>query len=272
MKKDLTSQDLMLSMVVPYDDIEKINQKEPLHNTSQLPSNVNDCKNYDEVVSIYEKHGIKVLTASENDDLFLDVILPENLRISATSHGMYYNILDKNDRIRAVYFYKSAFYDRDAYLNFKSRYDYNVISYLPESELGYFVKRKFKRKINLDDMFKGEMCHKESNGNVIIYRDDYTVLMYKEEDLYEEYEQDVYIRKYKNCYREKLNTPHFFQITDNGNVIFESEKKFFKKRYKKEIHSEWWKAYEKFEHDIRNSAIEYLDKNYENWKDTTKYF
>jgi len=140
--------------------------------------------------------------------LFLDVILPEKFRISATSHGMYYNILDENDRIRAVYFYKSAFYDRDAYLNFKSRYNYNVISYLLQSELGHYEKKKFKRKINLNDRFKGDMF-REENGDIIIYRDDFSVLVYKQKDLYEEYEEDVYIRKYKNCYVEYNNTPHF---------------------------------------------------------------
>lgn len=70
--------------------------------------------------SQYEKMGIKII--SEHDDLFFDVELPEGWKIEATSHHMWNNLLDDKGRKRANFFYKAAFYDRDAFINFDTRY------------------------------------------------------------------------------------------------------------------------------------------------------
>ena len=68
----------------------------------------------------YEKMGIKII--GEYDDLFWNVVLPEGWDIKATDHTMWNELLDDKGRKRATFFYKAAFYDRDAFTNFETRY------------------------------------------------------------------------------------------------------------------------------------------------------
>lgn len=72
----------------------------------------------------YEKIGIKILEAY--DDLFWNVELPEGWDIKATEHAMWNDLLDDKGRRRASFFYKSSFYDRDAFINFGIRYHVGV--------------------------------------------------------------------------------------------------------------------------------------------------
>lgn len=74
--------------------------------------------------SQYEKMGISIL--GEHDDLFYDVQLPEGWYIKATDHTMWNDLIDNNGRKRAQFFYKAAFYDRRAFINFKTRYHITV--------------------------------------------------------------------------------------------------------------------------------------------------
>ena len=52
-------------------------------------------------------------------DLFSEVQLPEGWTIRATDHSMWNEVLDDKGEVRATYFYKAAFYDRDAFINLK---------------------------------------------------------------------------------------------------------------------------------------------------------
>lgn len=70
----------------------------------------------------YHKMGIKVFTSSKGDDLFMGVKLPDGWKKEATDHSMWNNLVDDKGRIRATFFYKAAFYDRDAFVNFETRY------------------------------------------------------------------------------------------------------------------------------------------------------
>lgn len=83
----------------------------------------------------YEKRGIEII--DEYDDLFWNVKLPEGWEVRATDHAMWNELIDNKGRKRASFFYKAAFYDRDAFINFNTRYtieathiadseDYNV--------------------------------------------------------------------------------------------------------------------------------------------------
>ena len=72
----------------------------------------------------YEKMGIEVL--GEYDDLFYDVKLPDGWEIKATSHSMWNELRDDKGRLRAKFFYKAAFYDRDAFIGFETRYTVNA--------------------------------------------------------------------------------------------------------------------------------------------------
>lgn len=72
----------------------------------------------------YEKMGIVI--AEEYDDLFWNVVLPDGWKMEATDHSTWSNLLDNKGRKRANFFYKAAFYDRDAFINFDTRYHASV--------------------------------------------------------------------------------------------------------------------------------------------------
>lgn len=98
--------------------------------------NVNDNMDYKEREDIttqnnisytreqYEKMGITI--AGEYDDLFWDVTLPAGWEIKATDHSMWNELFDDKGRKRASFFYKAAFYDRDAFINFDTRFHLRV--------------------------------------------------------------------------------------------------------------------------------------------------
>jgi hypothetical protein len=93
---------------------EKRGQQE-LVNSSQLPVKLGirgDAKQE------YEKRGIKVLGPSAGDPLFYDVELPAGWQTKATDHSMWNHLLDAEGEKVAEYFYKAAFYDRDAFIRF----------------------------------------------------------------------------------------------------------------------------------------------------------
>lgn len=68
-----------------------------------------------------------------NDDLFREATLPEGWKKAGTDHDMWSDILDDQGRVRAKVFYKAAFYDRRAHIDFERRYyvttDYSEEAY-----------------------------------------------------------------------------------------------------------------------------------------------
>lgn len=72
----------------------------------------------------YEKMGITIV--DEYDDLFYNVQLPEGWETKATDHSMWNDLLDDKGRKRANFFYKAALYDRDAFINFDTRFHIRV--------------------------------------------------------------------------------------------------------------------------------------------------
>jgi hypothetical protein len=72
----------------------------------------------------YERMGIEII--EEYDDLFWSVKLPEGWEIRATDHTMWNELIDNKGKKRATFFYKAAFYDRDAFTNFQTRFQVSV--------------------------------------------------------------------------------------------------------------------------------------------------
>lgn len=75
----------------------------------------------------WEAMGIKILepdagTTSSKDALFTAVELPKGWKKEATDHSMWNNLVDDKGRIRATFFYKAAFYDRDAHISSSRRF------------------------------------------------------------------------------------------------------------------------------------------------------
>lgn len=90
----------------------------------------------------YERMGIKII--EEYDDLFYTVELPEGWEIKVTEHSMWNDVVDNNGRKRISFFYKGAFYDRDAFSNFERRYSFTISPFDDyKSDVGY-QERKFK--------------------------------------------------------------------------------------------------------------------------------
>lgn len=99
---------------------EAAGQKE-LVNSSQLPIKVNSPYGID-IREKYQSMGIIILDRKKDDDvLFFDVELPKGWKLEPTEHSMWNNLIDDKGEIRANIFYKAAFYDRDAFIDFKEK-------------------------------------------------------------------------------------------------------------------------------------------------------
>lgn len=95
--------------------------QQELVNSSQLPVKVNSRLERS-IKEQYALMGIKVIDYSKGDTMFYDAELPQGWKKVATDHDMWSKLLDDRGRKRASIFYKAAFYDRDAFINFNSRY------------------------------------------------------------------------------------------------------------------------------------------------------
>jgi len=104
---------------------EKQGQQE-LVSSLQLPRKVNSPRGVN-AAEQYHKMGIQVFTSSKGDDLFLGVKLPEGWKKEATEHSMWSRLLDNNGIERGSIFYKAAFYDRDSFINFNTRYHVDYV-------------------------------------------------------------------------------------------------------------------------------------------------
>lgn len=93
----------------------------------RLPKKGNSYDTHSDIETIkvqYESMGIQII--DEHDDLFWNVKLPEGWEIRATDHSMWNELFDNKGRKRASFFYKAAFYDRDAFINFNTRFHVSV--------------------------------------------------------------------------------------------------------------------------------------------------
>jgi len=75
----------------------------------------------------YSKMGINIV--EDYDDLFYTVQLPVGWEIKPTEHNMWNDVFDNKGRKRMNYFYKGAFYDRSAFVNFNTRYTVGVVPF-----------------------------------------------------------------------------------------------------------------------------------------------
>lgn len=87
----------------------------------------------------YEKMGITI--HDEADDLFWNVSLPEGWSIKATDHRLWKHVYDEKGRKRADFFYKAAAWDRDAFINFETRYHAKV-DHVADSSCVYEIWKK----------------------------------------------------------------------------------------------------------------------------------
>lgn len=91
--------------------------QQELVKSSQLPVKANSPRGVN-AAEKYRELGICVVGNSAGDNLFLNVTLPDGWQIQATGHPMWSKLIDANGKEIASIFYKAAFYDREAFINF----------------------------------------------------------------------------------------------------------------------------------------------------------
>ncbi len=129
----------------------------------------------------YERMGIRII--DEHDDLFWNVSLPEGWEVKATDHIMWNELRDKKGRKRASFFYKAAFYDRDAFINFETRYQIEATHVAPwDAEYDVWKKSDYRGIVKDGDKIIYETAHIPATGD---YDQDRKI----EESLYEELEE-----------------------------------------------------------------------------------
>lgn len=127
------------NMSVPY-DIRKIGITKNMDYNKQFEIERENNKQWTK--QQYEKMGIKIIDGY--DDLFLNVILPEGWKIKATDHSMWNELIDNENRKRISFFYKGAFYDRDAFSNFEHRYTFSEMPFDEYKTNATYEDRKAK--------------------------------------------------------------------------------------------------------------------------------
>jgi hypothetical protein len=215
--------------------------------SSQLPAKGGMYSNKD-AKALYESLGIKVIGESKNDSMFLDVILPEGWKKTSTDHHLYTQLVDERARARLTFFYKAAYYDREAFIyGVETRFTYHVIDYLSEEERGHYETEKIKVALQEVDI----------------------------EGYYGRFEfktQRVWVPKYQDWYIEQNHTKMYFEIYDSGILIYKSEPVFFKNKYHEKYHRYWHKKFDTFKNFLRKNAITYLDQKYPDWNNYLKHW
>lgn len=116
-----------------------------LNNSNQLPKKCNSPRGLD-IAEQYKLMGIEVIGETEGDSLFMDVVMPSGWKKESTDHSMWNNLVDSKGRIRGSFFYKAAFYDRDSFMNFTTRYKWDT-DYSDKNFVGYHVWDSEKQEI-----------------------------------------------------------------------------------------------------------------------------
>jgi len=83
----------------------------------------------------WEKMGVKFGAPVDGDPIFRHVELPPGWKKKGTGHAMWNDLLDDKGRQRATFFYKAAFYDRNAHINPTRRFE---AAYEPEGGFGNY--------------------------------------------------------------------------------------------------------------------------------------
>jgi hypothetical protein len=244
--------------------------QQQLVNSEQLPTKINHPHGLS-MVEVYKKLGFEVGIEDKNDPLFIECKMPEGWKIKPTEHSMWSDLIDNNGSTRASIFYKAAFYDRDAFINFETRFHLEVISHLPQELKGKEVIKKVKVKnpaLKKRNVVCDNDCFREyeyyGNNGVITRNVEPTIIQ----------EKLVWESFFKDCYDEYNHTPMYFNIFDKDEVIFSTKDNplFFKMEYKKEEHRTWWNAFEGLKKQIREEAEKYLAENYPDWQSIFAYW
>lgn len=96
-------------------------------------------KGFSENKETFASWGIVAKEEQGEDKLFTRVSMPPGWKKERTGHSMWFNLLDPKGNSRASIFFKSAFYDRDAFMRLNTRFSPRYLTdinerYLKEKE------------------------------------------------------------------------------------------------------------------------------------------
>jgi len=260
MIKNTSEDDDLTKLVTVWSGIEnqEARGQRELVRSSQLPAKWGGYNQFD-ASRLYAQMGIEVIGITEDDPLFFKVILPDGWKKQATDHSMWSHLMDEKGRKRAMIFYKAAFYDRDAFIDPEQRFSFRVIEYLPEEEKGHYKEVIVKIPIS-------------GNENIrFSFGDQFYIERGRQ---YEIRKTKEWVAKYKDHYDETNHTPMYFEVYDGDVVIYSTKQTpvYFKRKYKKDEHSQWWAELEKVKKELATTAIAYLDEKYPGWNDPFTYW
>ncbi len=248
---------------------ESMGQRE-LARVEQMPVKLDGHDTGNGAIDQYMKMGFifksddkgNILNSSRGDELFVDVQLPDGWKKVPTSHSMWTDLVDNNGMRRGTIFYKASFYDREAFINFNRRFNYSVITFLPEDKKYKTVTEEYYETFE-DENFREEHAYLGMNGYE--YRSRPSIRRVKKT-------RTVHKSLFKNHYVETRRTPHYFEITDGDTVIYRSEDRIFPLKYMKNHHNSWWRRYDEFQNELREEAKAMMDSKFPMWKDLDAYW
>lgn len=144
--KDLVYHAAGLAMVGLNSDVATLKQEEVgqsnFINSLQMPIKTNPHSGLGFAVDVYTRLGFKFLVTKESevldpkddDDLFMDVVLPDGWRKEGSGHAMWSYVYDNKDRRRLEVFYKGTSHGRRAFINVTPRYRASVECVLPDGD------------------------------------------------------------------------------------------------------------------------------------------
>ena len=102
------------------------------------------------------------------DKIFIEATLPDGWKIVPTSHAMWSDLVDDKGQRRAGIFYKAAFYDYNAHINFECRYGINGYATREDGGIklrGCQVVDKSTEKVLWSSDFVGERDYDSQDKN-----------------------------------------------------------------------------------------------------------
>jgi len=272
---------LSLSMVMGTDAIEfqeKLGQQN-LCNSCELPIK---CNEYGYFKKLHDM-GIVILESEEKirtlpkGELFMKVELPKGWKIKPTDHSMWSNLVDDKGRERASIFYKAAFYDRDAHLNFNRRFRISgkIADYDEEKfryKLEYIETGEYKT-VWVDD--KGKEC-REDNMAEMIYYDYDNEGKYIYDKSFRQIKKPIYKKNpdyIKLTGYEKYSQPFHYEVYDcDGTILFKSDIVKTDFEYSNNEHWKFFDHLDEIEKKAKGQCLEWLNNNYPDWENDLAYW
>jgi len=224
----------------------------------------------------YERMGIEI--TGEYDDLFYTVELPEGWQIKSTDHPMWNAVVDAKGRKRISFFYKSAFYDRDAFSNFERRIHIS-------SEIADYDEKKYEHQPEYVPTGQVKKVWVDEHGNEVSNEPAYHQHLEADYDqygssaprkTYRQINKPVY-EKNPNYVKltgyEKYSQPFHYEVYDyDGTVLFRSDVVKTDYEYAPTIHRKFYSHLDQVRCRAQEQCEEWLKVNYPNWKDFHAYW